>query len=191
MSAVAPIAPVNRWPLAALIAAALRLADLRGSAALLSHVVELPAPPDPLAFLAAATAATGHGALWSQPRSGFTLAGAGAAFEIRADGRGRFDVAGVAARDIATRLVASGVPAAFPILGGFAFAAGGNGDWPGFPDALLVIPRVALQMRGARALLRTTLSVPPGSREDDVASELDATLELSRQWIESPDSRGL
>jgi isochorismate synthase len=188
MSAVAPIAPVNRSPHAALIAAARSLADLRGSAALLSHVAELSAPPDPMAFLAAATSAIGHGALWSQPRTGLTLVGAGAALEIRADGPGRFDAAGTAARDIAAQLVTSGSPAAFPILGGFAFDTGSNDGegWSGFPDALLVIPRVTLQICGARALLRTTLDVPPGAGEDDVAAELDEALELSQRWIESP-----
>jgi isochorismate synthase len=185
MSAVAPITSIRLSPHATRIAAARRLADLRGSAALLSHVLELPAPPDPLTFLAAATSAAGHGALWSQPRTGLTFAGAGAALEIRADGPGRFGVATAAVRDIAARLVASGAQAAFPILGGFAFAAGDGAGWTGFPDALLVIPRVALQICGPRALLRITLSVPPESREDDIALELDAALERSQQWIES------
>ena len=57
-----------------------------GRTVLLSHVERLPFAPDPIAFLAASSAALGSGSLWEQRGASVAFAGAGSAWEMRATG---------------------------------------------------------------------------------------------------------
>ena len=131
-----------------------------GRTALLSRVERLPFAPDPIAFLAASSAALGCGTLWQQPASGLAFAGAGSACDLRATGPGRFGQVSSAMRDLQSRLVRDD-GATFPCLGGFAFGVHGNGShiWNDFPGARLVIPQVLVQNDGHDALLRVTVEV--------------------------------
>ena len=71
-----------------------------GRTTLLSHVEQLPFAPDPVAFLAASSAALDSGTLWEQPAIGLAFAGAGSACEIRATGPGRLSQVSAAMRDL-------------------------------------------------------------------------------------------
>ena len=123
-----------------------------------SHVERLPFAPDPVAFLAASSAALGSGTLWEQPATGLAFAGAGSACEIRATGPGRFGQVSAAMRDLQSGLVRDD-DAIFPCLGGFAFSEHSDRShiWRDFPGARLVIPQVLIQNDGHDALLRVTV----------------------------------
>jgi isochorismate synthase len=156
--------------------------ELNGPA-YLSIVDPLPWTPVPLAFLRASAAALATGVLWSQPRAGATFAGAGSAFTLRASGPGRFGLAASASRDLKRRLIRDD-EAAFPALGGFAFAEAPDEPvlWHAFPDAILTVPRVVLQVHDAHALVRVTLKVDPTSSPEALASELGSQQRQAREW---------
>jgi isochorismate synthase len=155
--------------------------------ALLSRVERLPFAPDPVAFLAASSAALGSGTLWEQPGAGLAFAGAGSAWEMRANGPGRFGQVASAMRELHTRLIRDD-DAAFPSLGGFAFGEHSDRShiWSDFPDARLVVPQVLIQNDGDEALLRVTVPVEPRSAPSDVEQQLCDLFERARDWSNAP-----
>lgn len=168
---------------------AVSLARRLGKPTLYSRVDQLPTNPDPLAFLDHASRALGSGVLWEQTRAGLAFAGAGAAMAIRAEGPGRFGAVSAAMRDMSERLVRDDEETMFPIVGGFAFAAGNEDGstsiWRDFPDAMFVVPRVLLQATDGAALVRVTLPIEPGSSPGHVEREMRALHDLARQWARS------
>jgi menaquinone-specific isochorismate synthase len=192
MSAVLSLAS-PRAALAAPLTAAIAQARRLGRTTLLTHVEPLRDAPDPLAFLAAGSAVLGAGALWAQPGSGVTFAGAGTATTILADGDGRFGAVSSAIRHARERLIrSSSDDAPFPWIGGFSFATEDDDSslWQAFPDAMLVVPRVLLQCDGGdrSALLRVTVEVGPASSIFRVENELDDALEQGRKWAAAAES---
>jgi menaquinone-specific isochorismate synthase len=158
-----------------------------GRTALLSRVERLPIAPDPIAFLAASSAALGGGSLWQQLASGIAFAGAGSACDVRATGPGRFGQVSWAMRDLRSRLVRDD-DATFPCLGGFAFGEHGGGSliWNDFPGARLVIPQVLIQNDGHDALLRVTVEVEPRSSSRDIERRIDDLCQRARGWVRAP-----
>jgi isochorismate synthase len=182
-----------RATLAVPVAAAIARARRLGRPTLLTHVEPLREAPDPLAFFAAGSAALGGGALWTQPGSGVTFAGAGTATTIRANGPGRFGTVCAAIHNAREGLIrSSGEDAPFPWIGGFAFTTEDDESslWQAFPDGMLVVPRVLLQCDGGdrSALLRVTVEVGPASSPFRVENEFDDALEQGRRWAAAAKS---
>jgi isochorismate synthase len=151
---------------------------------LLTHSEPLAFQPDPLQFLAAASAALGNSVLWMQRQTGESFAGAGAAVVISADGPSRFGTTRTEIRDIQQTIVGRDPDEWFPIIGGFAFAdeAPERGTWFEYPDSRLIVPRVLLQSAAGVSCLRVTERVDPLDTEEDVAARMLALLEQSRDW---------
>jgi menaquinone-specific isochorismate synthase len=158
-----------------------------GRTSLLSRVERLPIAPDPIAFLAASSAALGTGTLWQQSATGFAFAGAGSACELRATGPGRFGQMSSAMRHLQSRLVLDD-GATFPCLGGFAFGEHDEGShiWNDFPGARLVIPQVLIQNDGHDALLRVTVEVAPRSSPGEIEKQIDDLFQRARGWVRVP-----
>jgi menaquinone-specific isochorismate synthase len=158
-----------------------------GRTTLLSHVEQLPFAPDPVAFLAASSAALDSGTLWEQPAMGLAFAGAGSACEIRATGPGRLGQVSAAMRDLQSGLVRDD-SSIFPCLGGFAFSEHSDRShiWRDFPGARFVIPQVLIQNDGHDALLRVTIKVEPRSSPSEVEQLIDDLLQHARRWVQVP-----
>ena len=173
---------------AAAAEAAVQVAREHGEPALLSHVESLPYGPDPLAFLAHASAALGGGLLWAQPAARVALAGAGAAVAIRGSGESRFGAVSAAVSRLGQRLVHSGAESRFPLIGGFAFADAQEPSplWRDFPDALLVAPEILLHIDDRTAVARVTLTVEPRASVPAVARQVQDRLEHARAWAAAP-----
>ncbi len=166
---------------------AVTTARRRGQPALVTRIERLKLPPDPLAFLAASSAALGGGILWDQTHTGFAFSGAGAAFDIRADGPGRFGNVSAIVRNLGETFSRDD-DAIFPIIGGFAFDVDGESStiWRAFPDSRMVIPRVVLQTDGDSALVRVTLPIEPGASAHDVGDEMRRLFDDAQRWAEMP-----
>ena len=92
-------------------------------------------------------------ALWVEPAAGFSMVAIGAAARLGGRGPERFaQVEAVRRRLLSTAVVeqVDGCPVPAPVfLGGFSFApAGESPEWEGFPNALLVLPRLLFIWRG-------------------------------------------
>ena len=154
----------------------------RAGRPLLASLTE-PAPEiDPLAFFAAAATYQDR-ALWHQPSSQFALAAAGAAQVIESRGADRFEQARAAWRSVLAGALIEGVPGhgAGPLLlGGFAFdpERPSDGQWRGFSDARLILPRIMLTQVGAECRLTLNALIWPDS--DPAAESLALTRELER-----------
>jgi isochorismate synthase len=159
-----------------------------GRPSLLTRVMEIAEPPDPLAFLAGAASALGGASLWWQPNAGFALAGAGATLTISADGPDRFETVSAAARALHETVVHDEVRARFPIIGGFAFSGDEEhgANWLDFPGAKLVVPTIVLQIGGGAALIRVNLRVEPTADTRAVEAQFDAHFQRAHAWSQSP-----
>jgi isochorismate synthase len=158
-----------------------------GRTTLVSRVERLPFAPDPIAFLAASSAALGSGSLWEQAGAGLAFAGAGSAREMRATGHGRFGQISAAMRELRDGLVRND-DAIFPSLGGFAFSEHGHRSdvWRDFPGARLVVPQVLIQNDGDNAVLRVTVQVGPRSAPLDIEQQIGHLFHRARSWIAVP-----
>ena len=120
-------------------------------------------------------------ALWVQPAAGFSMVAIGAAARLAGRGPGRFaQVEAARLRLLSTAFVEQmgGCPVPAPVLlGGFAFdpAAERGPEWEGFPDALLVVPRLLFARQGESCWVTVnSLADPDGdalSRLRDLANE--------------------
>lgn len=166
---------------------ALQLARQLSRQTLVSRIEALPATPDPLAFLHAASQALGHGVLWDQTAFGIAFAGAGIAHAIAANGSSRFGSVSSAIADLNDHIVRDD-DVAFPLIGGFAFSPSyeESPTWQELPDALLVIPSVLVQTANGSAFLRATAPVDPDTSPADVNAALCSTMEQARRWAQSP-----
>lgn len=152
--------------------------------AIVSVCEELDWFPDPLAFLAAASAPLGDGIFWRQSEDA-TFAGAGVATEIVVQGPARIAEANALYRDLSERVVIEGAVTRFPILGGFAF---GNepstaAAWRHFPGGRLVVPRVLLQIERGQAHLRINQVLPEGSEASRARDDADSLRQQARAWL--------
>ena len=165
---------------------ALHRARQLGRQTLVSRIEALPAIPDPLAFLHVASQAFGHGVLWDQTAFGIVFAGAGIAHAIAANGSSRFGSVSSAIADLDAHIVRDDDDT-FPLIGGFAFAPRSEESplWQDFPDALLVIPSVLVQIAKGSAFLRATAPVDPDTSPADINTALCSTMEQARRWAHS------
>jgi len=164
-----------------LLEAAQQRAQLAGRPFLASLTESAP-EIDPLAFFAAAMTYRDR-ALWNQPSSHFALVAAGAAQVIESSGADRFEQARGAWRSLLDGALIEGVTGhgAGPLLlGGFAFdpERPSDGQWRGFSDARLTLPRIMLTRVGAEYSLTLNVLVWPDS--DPAAETLALLRELDR-----------
>jgi isochorismate synthase len=167
---------------------AIALSRQLGRPSLLTRVMEIEGPPDPLAFLAGAAPALGGASLWWQPNTGFALAGVGKAVTISADGPDRFGTVSAAVRALHETVVHDGLPARFPIIGGFAFSGDedSGATWLDFPGAMFVVPAIVLQLDGGAALVRVNLTIEPTADVRDIEAQFDDYFQRARAWSQSP-----
>lgn len=127
------------------------------------------------------------GAPWALPRPGWVWAkpgrvwawAAGEAWSVETVGSHRFEEAARAWRKAAEQVAVAGPmkPVAFA---GFAFDSRGTGPWEGFPEGVLVVPRVLrLRVRGADYLALACL-LRPGEDQDEVDRTLQALQALQQ-----------
>ncbi len=115
-------------------------------------------------------------ALWFQPATGFAMAAVGAVARLTAGGSARFAEIETARRRLLAD-VAVEQPGDFPItapvvIGGFAFDAERTHgpEWRGFPDALLVLPKLLFTRQDDSCWLTTnSLAGPNGAPNLDAA----------------------
>lgn len=127
------------------------------------HVATLDLPADapaPLALFAAAAADGTEAFAWLRPAEGISVAGAGRAWAVAAEGPGRFAAAAAAWSALAPALagVARPAPAGPLLVGGLDFgdAPAAPGDpWAAFGGGALVLPEILL----ARSPAGTTLTI--------------------------------
>lgn len=157
--------------------AALAAASGRARPTLVSAVLPTSAI-DPVALFAAASA-TGHErALWLQPREGFALLGAGAAWSMRASGPDRFAQVAAAWSDLADQAIITGDPGQRGcgplLLGGFGFAdvPARTPVWRGFEDADVVLPALLLTITPEGTWLTASHVLSPGETADATATSL-------------------
>ncbi len=106
--------------------------------------------------------------VWRKPAAGVSAWAAGATWAYGLLGPSRWQEAASVWRQLAPRVLAEGPmrPVAFA---GFAFDEGGSsGPWVGFPDGVLVVPRVVrVSVRGAEYVALSCLVSPQGEEEVD------------------------
>ena len=155
----------------------------------LVSLVERAPEVDPLALFAAGSAIATDRVLWALPSADFALAGVGVAYALEPEGRGRFERAGAAWRDLLRNALIESLTGPIPrtgptLLGGFAFdpERPSTALWHGFPDARLVLPRLLLTIYGAES--RLTLSLLVWS-DSDPAAEAAALLRQRDALLQS------
>ncbi|PDV99316.1 isochorismate synthase [Candidatus Chloroploca asiatica] len=124
---------------------------------------------DPLALFARGIGVTHNRLFWSVPSRGLAVAGLGAAWSFAASGPGRFAQAAEAWRDLIATAAIDADPA-LPFSGpmaaaGFTFdpLCPNDGGWDGYPDGLLLLPRLILATDGNRASLTVNGLVGPST----------------------------
>jgi isochorismate synthase len=129
--------------------------------------------------------------IWEQPNRGLTLAGVGHAVRLTAAGASRFEDVRLQLKRLLDEAVISQDSGAAlrpaPLsLAGFAFDPEHPDDvaWFGFPDALLVLPRLLFVRSGAHLFLTVNALV---SEESDAAIADDLAGLASRLVTEAPD----
>jgi isochorismate synthase len=117
--------------------------------------------------------ATGERFLWEHPSEGFSLLGLGAAARIAASGAESLGQVAGRWRELAARTITETLeplPLSAPVgLGCFAFdpSRDGGGEWAGFPDALLTVPRLLIVAdRDSSSLIVSTLATADCEPED-------------------------
>ena len=126
-------------------------------------------PHDPLALFARGVGVTHNRLFWSVPSAGLAVAGLGAAWHVAASGPERFAIAADAWRDLIAHAAIDADPA-LPFSGpmaaaGFSFdpLRPAEGLWDGYPDGLLLLPRIVLAQVGDSATLTVNGLVGPSS----------------------------
>ncbi len=116
---------------------------------------------------------------WSQPGEEFALVGLGIALTMDAVEESRFRQIGASWQQLLSKAIVEGprgLPGAGPLLlGGFAFdpLRAGSPLWQGYPDGLLVLPRVLYTFRNGEAWLTCNVLVGPDSDPDLEVSSIE------------------
>lgn len=175
----APDAPawLGHWEACVRQARERALADRRPVLASLARVA--PSEADPLrAFSAAGRHGATYRAFWARPSLGFALAGSGVALTLTAGGTRPVEQLRRACRDVLDGAVVE-APAARGVgplfLGGFRFdpATPHSVLWSGFPDGLLVLPRILVSRSQERCWFTLNALV---DGETDPPAVVDETL---------------
>ncbi len=138
---------------------------------------------DPIAVFAAASRMGAADAChWEQPAKRRAFVAVGAANVISADGQGSLDATSAAWREMAPDAVCAAAddgaraPGQPRCYGGFAFdpLSPRTPLWEGFPDALLILPRLMVTIEDAHATLTLNALISPDDLPEDVAEQLIA-----------------
>ena len=164
-------------------AIALDRARSLGAPVLCSITVPAGGGTDPSAVAFASRAAGERWFCFEQPdRDRSALAAVGAALELTAHGRDRFEEVAAAWRAAAASAVADRVDgprgAGMVAVGGFAFAADGGSapQWAGFEPAVLTVPAVSLARRGDDVRITLTAAAAPDDTVADVTGRVQSPL---------------
>ena len=166
-----------------------RRARILGRPILVSVTTEL-RQRDPLALFARGVGVTHNRIFWSRPADGLAVAGLGAAWSYAATGTNRFVEAAASWRNLLTDAAIFADPK-LPFSGpmaaaGFAFdpLRSSSGQWDGFADGLLLLPRLTLATDGERTSL--TVNGLVGPKTSSIALHLSAARRLrdllGRPW---------
>ncbi len=151
---------------------------------------------DPLhIFKAAGLLEMAESFFWEQPSRQFALAGIGAASLIRTSGPTRFTAAATAWRELLQDVVVAAVPDtsannACPVLcGGFRFdpLSPHTALWEGFPDGLLMLPRILFARSSEGATLTVNTLVAPADDIEYCASVISSALRRLDAAIKSTE----
>lgn len=156
-------------------------------------------PRDPLALFARGLGVTHNRLFWSVPARGLAVAGLGCAWSFGASGPERFRATATAWRDLITHAAIDADPK-LPFSGpmaavGFSFdpLRTPSGRWDGYPDGLLLLPRLTLASDGERTSLTVNGLIGPSTSSVNLhltaARRLRAL--LSRSWRPPHDEAGL
>ncbi len=148
---------------------------------------------DPIAiFTAPVGVRLGDAFFWEQPSAGKSIVGLGAASAISGQGSGSLRDAAAHWRQMLRDAVAISAPDAAPAVGqprcygGFAFDPLRRGAdlWDGFPDALLVLPRVMFSADGETTTLTLNTLVHSETLADASADRLALDAHVARLAVE-------
>ena len=126
---------------------------------------------------------------WERQLENIAMLGIGAAVTIEASGTARFATTAAAWRAIAREAVSRCMPGALPagssgpvLLGGFAFdpLSPRTSLWEGFPDGLLIVPRLLLRSAPEGAALTVNTLVRSSNDTEYEAEQLAG--DLGRMW---------
>lgn len=147
-------------------------------------------PRDPLALFARGLGVTHNRLFWSVPSAGLAVTGLGAAWSFEARGPERFAAAAAAWRDLIAEACIAADPA-LPFSGpmaavGFSFdpERPASGLWAGYPDGLLLLPRLILARVGDTASMTVNGLVGPETSSIDLHLSAARRLRalLGRGW---------
>jgi isochorismate synthase len=131
---------------------------------------------DSLALFSAAAGSCADRLLWSQPDSGFSLTGFGAAYVIETAGSRRFsDTTAVWNALCSEALVEPGNGPYGPVLmGGFSFDPGQSASqvWRGYPDGRMVLPRICLTTSRDHCWLTLNAVLRPEVSAEEESAEI-------------------
>ncbi|HEY2106246.1 MAG TPA: isochorismate synthase [Candidatus Binataceae bacterium] len=133
-------------------------------------------PCDPLALYRAAAGTCADRLLWSQPDTGFSLTGFGAAYVIETAGSRRFSDTAAAWNALCSGALVEpdNGPCGPVLMGGFAFDPGQPASkvWRGYPDGRMVLPRVCLTTSAGRFWLTMNAVLGLESSAEREAAEI-------------------
>ncbi|MFV9507065.1 MAG: isochorismate synthase [Oscillochloridaceae bacterium umkhey_bin13] len=166
-----------------------RRARRLGRPVLVSVTTEV-GPRDPLTLFARGLGVTHNRLFWSVPARGLAVAGLGSAWSFGATGAERFARTAAAWRELIAEAAIDADPT-LPFSGpmaavGFSFdpLRQPSGHWDGYPDGLLLLPRLTLATDGQRTSLTVNGLIGPST--SSVALHLSAARRLrdllGRAW---------
>jgi isochorismate synthase len=133
--------------------------------------------------------------VWEQPERGFALAATGHAARLTASGSSRFqDVKSQLTRLLDEAVIEQDSGAALrpaPLsFAGFAFDPANPDDvaWFGFPEALVVLPRILLARSSAHLFFSANVMAEPDTNADGCVSDLCNDIERLLEPTEAADS---
>lgn len=168
------------------IALAIERARERSTPVLVTVSGAISPPADLLEWVQHAASRERRSFLWERPADRFAIAGLGATAAVRGHGAGRFAEVAAACDGIIAAGVADSdsqaIGAPF-FVGGFAFAANAEEvePWCGFPQGLMVLPRLLIVRREQRATVTATCMVDADSEHSAILRCLQVDLERLQQ----------
>ena len=156
---------------------------------LVSAVVGVPSR-DPLSFFERGAAVAADRMYWSRPADEFALVGVGSAWSLVTRGSDRFAESAAAWRvHCGAALVeaqSDAIGTGLIGMGGFSFdpQRPAGGQWAGFPDGLLILPRFLLTTVDGAAWLTLNALIEPGS---DIEAEAASLVDCASHLLDAND----
>ncbi|MEI7554402.1 isochorismate synthase [Candidatus Chlorohelix sp.] len=148
-----------------------------GKSILVSYTVPIEAA-NPIELFGRAHQRNQTAFFWSRPDSNFTLVGAGSAFEIITEGESRFETAAREWRELlqdALIINEDDIWGSGPaLMGGYSFDPlyKRTSLWKGYPDGLLILPKVQLTFSGERCYLTANVHLNANTDTWDKAEDI-------------------